>query len=87
MDRIFRTSAPTAGRRTAATARWRATAPLAGSGTRNAPPATSRIVAHKWARFHLEVLTKSYDVPVRDDAGGEGEEGFVDVVAAFPPDA
>jgi putative transposase len=35
----------------------------------------------------LEVLTKSYDVSVRDDAGGEGEEGFVDVVAAFPSDA
>jgi hypothetical protein len=35
----------------------------------------------------LKVLTKSYDVPVRDDAGREAEERFVDVVAAFPADA
>lgn len=35
----------------------------------------------------LEFLTKSYDVAVGDDAGGEVEEGFVNVVAAFPPDA
>jgi hypothetical protein len=27
------------------------------------------------------------DVSVGDDAGGEAEEGFVDVVAAFPSDA
>ena len=32
----------------------------------------------------LEFLTESSDVSVRDDAGGEGEERFVDVVAAFP---
>lgn len=37
--------------------------------------------------FVLEFLTKSYDVAVGDDAGGEVEEGFVNVVAAFPPDA
>lgn len=35
----------------------------------------------------LEVLTKSHDVSVRDDSGREAEEGLVDVVAAFPPDA
>jgi hypothetical protein len=35
----------------------------------------------------LEVLTESLDVPVADDAGGETEEGFVDVVAAFPANA
>lgn len=38
-------------------------------------------------RSPLEFLTKSYDVAVGDDAGGEVEEGFVNVVAAFPPDA
>ena len=35
----------------------------------------------------LEFLTKSCDVSPGDDAGGEAEEGFVDVVAAFPADA
>jgi hypothetical protein len=35
----------------------------------------------------LEVLTESADVAVEDDAGGEAEEGFVDVVVAFPADA
>jgi hypothetical protein len=50
-------------------------------------------VAVRWkrveptAKIDLEVLTKSYDVPVRDDAGGEGKEGFVDVAAAFPAGA
>jgi hypothetical protein len=37
--------------------------------------------------IRLELLTESFDVSVRDDAGGQGEERFVDVVAAFPPDA
>ncbi|WP_051858022.1 molybdopterin-dependent oxidoreductase, partial [Streptomyces cellulosae] len=32
----------------------------------------------------LEVLTKALDVSVGDEAGGEAEEGFVDVVASFP---
>lgn len=36
---------------------------------------------------HLEVLTKTLDVSVGDEAGGEAEEGFVDVVASFPADA
>ncbi|MFF8973337.1 hypothetical protein, partial [Streptomyces sp. NPDC014995] len=31
----------------------------------------------------LEVLTKALDVSVGDQAGGEAEEGLVDVVAAF----
>ncbi|MEU9298317.1 hypothetical protein, partial [Streptomyces sp. NPDC048266] len=31
----------------------------------------------------LEVLTKALDVSVGDEAGGEAEEGFVDVVASF----
>jgi hypothetical protein len=35
----------------------------------------------------LEVLTESLDVAAADDAGSEAEEGFVDVVAAFPADA
>jgi len=35
----------------------------------------------------IELQTKSYDVSVRDDAGSEVEEGFVDVVSAFPADA
>ncbi len=35
----------------------------------------------------LEVLTKALDVSVGDEAGGEAEEGFVDVVASFPADA
>jgi hypothetical protein len=39
------------------------------------------------ASIGLEFLTKSYDVAVRDDAGREGEEGFVNVVTAFPADA
>ena len=43
-----------------------------------------RLSSFRWA---LEFLTKSYDVAVGDDAGGEVEEGFVNVVAAFPPDA
>lgn len=34
-----------------------------------------------------EVQTKALDVSVGDDAGGEAEEGFVDVVASFPSDA
>jgi hypothetical protein len=34
----------------------------------------------------LEVLTKALDVSVGDEAGGEAEEGFVDVVASFPAD-
>jgi hypothetical protein len=34
-----------------------------------------------------ELLTESVGVAVRDDAGGDCEEGFVDVVAAFPADA
>ncbi|SCL26266.1 E2 family protein A [Micromonospora rhizosphaerae] len=42
---------------------------------------------HRTVVFQLEVLTKPGDVSVRDDAGGQGEEGFVDVVAAFPADA
>ncbi|MEV8486980.1 hypothetical protein AB0467_33900, partial [Streptomyces sp. NPDC052095] len=29
----------------------------------------------------LEVLTKALDVTMGDEAGGEAEEGFVDVVA------
>jgi hypothetical protein len=33
------------------------------------------------------VLTKALDVAVGDQAGGEAEEGFVDVVASFPSDA
>src|SRR5688572_17922778 len=32
----------------------------------------------------LEFLTKPCDVSPGDDAGGEAEEGFVDVVSAFP---
>ncbi|RPK43101.1 hypothetical protein EES37_17555 [Streptomyces sp. ADI91-18] len=32
----------------------------------------------------LEVLTKALDVAVGDEAGGETEEGFVNVVASFP---
>ncbi|MFF4259774.1 hypothetical protein ACFY1L_52370, partial [Streptomyces sp. NPDC001663] len=32
----------------------------------------------------LEVLTKASDVSVGDEAGGEAEEGFVDVVPSFP---
>ncbi|MFH8642540.1 hypothetical protein, partial [Streptomyces goshikiensis] len=32
----------------------------------------------------LEVLIKALDVAVGDEAGGEAEEGFVDVVASFP---
>ncbi|MFI1769416.1 hypothetical protein ACH41H_46435, partial [Streptomyces sp. NPDC020800] len=32
----------------------------------------------------LEVLTKALDVAVCDEAGGEAEEGFVNVVASFP---
>ncbi|MEU1519577.1 hypothetical protein ABZ490_46960, partial [Streptomyces sp. NPDC005811] len=32
----------------------------------------------------LEVLTKALYVPVSDQAGGEAEEGLVDVVASFP---
>ncbi|GAA4119845.1 hypothetical protein GCM10022284_75820 [Streptomyces hundungensis] len=35
----------------------------------------------------LEVLTKALDVSVGDEAGGEAEEGFVDVVASLPSDA
>ncbi|AIV32125.1 hypothetical protein [Streptomyces sp. CCM_MD2014] len=35
----------------------------------------------------LEVLTKALDVAVGDQAGGEAEECFVDVVASFPADA
>lgn len=35
----------------------------------------------------LEVLTKALDVAVGDEAGREAEEGFVYVVASFPPDA
>jgi hypothetical protein len=35
----------------------------------------------------LEVLTELLDVAVGDDAGGEAEERFVDVVAAFPTDS
>lgn len=31
----------------------------------------------------LEVLTESAEVAVADDAGGEAEEGFVDVVVQF----
>ncbi|WP_405785935.1 NACHT domain-containing protein [Streptomyces sp. NBC_01367] len=34
----------------------------------------------------LEVLTKALDVAVGDEAGGEAEEGLVDVVASFPSD-
>jgi hypothetical protein len=34
-----------------------------------------------------EVLTKALDVAVGDQADGESEEGFVDVVASFPADA
>ncbi|MDX2844980.1 hypothetical protein PV377_39715, partial [Streptomyces ipomoeae] len=33
---------------------------------------------------HLEVLTKALDVAVGDQAGGEAEKGFVDVVASLP---
>ncbi|MFD6129674.1 hypothetical protein, partial [Streptomyces diastaticus] len=36
------------------------------------------------AALLLEVLTKALDVAVGDEAGGESEEGFVDVVASFP---
>lgn len=39
------------------------------------------------ARPALEVLTKALDVSVGDEAGGEAEEGFVDVVPSFPADA
>jgi len=35
----------------------------------------------------LEVLTKPLDVSVGDEAGGEAEERFMDVVASFPADA
>lgn len=35
----------------------------------------------------LEVLTKPLDVSVGDEAGGEAEEGLVDVVTSFPADA
>ncbi len=35
----------------------------------------------------LEVLTKASDVAVGDQADGEAEECFVDVVASFPADA
>ncbi|MGW2595500.1 hypothetical protein ACWCXC_35220, partial [Streptomyces sp. NPDC001515] len=31
-----------------------------------------------------EVLTKAFHVPVCDEAGGEAEEGFVDVVSPLP---
>ena len=34
----------------------------------------------------LEVLTKALYMPVGDEAGGEAEECFVDVVASFPAD-
>src|SRR5690606_7254853 len=34
----------------------------------------------------LEVLTKALDVAVGDEAGGEAEKGFVDVVSSFPAD-
>ncbi len=36
---------------------------------------------------HLEVLTKALDVAVCDEAGGEAEEGFVDVVSSLAADA
>ena len=39
------------------------------------------------ARPDLEFLTQPHHVSERDDAGGEVEERFVDVVAAFPADA
>ncbi|MEV5281374.1 hypothetical protein, partial [Streptomyces sp. NPDC052811] len=32
----------------------------------------------------LEVLTKALDVSVCDEAGGEAEECFVDVITSFP---
>ncbi|MGW1245226.1 hypothetical protein, partial [Streptomyces bobili] len=35
------------------------------------------------AHTYLEVLTKALDVSVGDEAGGEAEEGFVDVVTSF----
>ncbi|GHB08314.1 hypothetical protein GCM10010392_39340 [Streptomyces clavifer] len=35
----------------------------------------------------LEVLTKALDVAVGDEAGGEAEEGFVDIIASLPADA
>jgi hypothetical protein len=35
----------------------------------------------------LAVLTKALDVAVGDEAGGEAEEGFMDVVSPFPADS
>jgi hypothetical protein len=49
--------------------------------------ATAGLPTHAGGAWLKEVLTKALDVTVGDYAGGEAEEGFVDVVASLPWDA
>ncbi|MFD3328653.1 hypothetical protein [Streptomyces sp. NPDC058701] len=60
-------------------------APPLGHRRRHAPLGRTH-ASQVYDRF-LEVLTKALDVSVGDEAGGEAEEGFVDVIPSFPSDA
>ncbi|MFD4688189.1 hypothetical protein ACFVXF_38305, partial [Streptomyces sp. NPDC058219] len=51
------------------------------------PHLASRRTYLRFSEGVKEVLTKALDGAVGDEAGGESEEGFVDVGTSFPADA